>query len=186
LEKDTRQDARATIQAVAFAETFREPLHLMIVKKRLKWIGIIAVAAFGLLQLTNLGRTNPTVVPGHDLLNTNAPPPQIATLLRGACYDCHSYETRWPWYGHVAPISWWLDSHVRDGRKHLNFSEWPHDDAQRAAKKWNRVSDTVRDGDMPLPSYARIHKPARLTDEQRKQLADWAEQQAQQLRASAP
>jgi hypothetical protein len=158
----------------------------MIVKKRLKWILITAVAAFGLLQLTNLGRTHPTVVPGHDLLSTNSPPPQIATLLRGACYDCHSYETRWPWYGHVAPISWWLDSHVRDGRKHLNFSEWPHDDAQRAAKKWNRVSDTVRDGDMPLPSYARIHKPARLTDEQRKQLADWAEQQAQQLRASAP
>jgi len=143
------------------------------------------VAAFGLLQLINAGRTTPTVVPGHDLLSTNSPPPQIAATLRAACYDCHSYETRWPWYGHVAPISWWLDEHVRDARERLNFSEWPHDDVQQAAKKWNHVSNTVRDGDMPLPSYAWIHKPARLTAEQRKELADWAEQESQRLKAMA-
>jgi hypothetical protein len=125
------------------------------------------------------------VVPGHDLLSTNAPPPQIAAMLRAACYDCHSYETRWPWYGHLAPVSWWLDGHVRDAREGLNFSEWPHNDPQRAAKKWNHISDRVRDGDMPLSSYARIHKAARLTDEQRKQLADWAQQESQRLKATA-
>jgi hypothetical protein len=153
------------------------------VKKRLKWIAGIALAVFALLQLTNIARTNPTVISGHDLFSTNAPPPQIAAMLRGACYDCHSYETHWPWYGHVAPVSWWLDGHVRDARDRLNFSEWPHDDPQRQAKKWNRVSDSVRDGDMPLPSYMRIHKIARLTDEQRKELADWAEQEAKRLKA---
>jgi len=153
------------------------------VKRRLKWILAIIIAAFALLQLTNVGRTNPNVTPGHDLLSTNSPPVEISAILHGACYDCHSYETRWPWYGHVAPVSWWLDSHVRDARARLNFSEWPHDNSQKAARKWNNVADTVRNGEMPLPSYARIHKAARLTDDQRKRLADWAEQEAQRLNA---
>jgi hypothetical protein len=146
---------------------------------------VILVGAFGLLQLTNAARTSPVVTPGHDLLSTNSPPPQIAALLRDACYDCHSYETRWPWYGHIAPISWWLDSHVHDARDRLNFSEWPHGNSQKAARKWNSISDTVREGEMPLPSYARIHKAAQLTDEQRKLLADWAEGEAQRLHTTA-
>ena len=150
-------------------------------KKRIKWILAGLVVVFGLMQLTNLGRTNPPVIPGHDMMSTNPPPPEIASTLRGACYDCHSYETRWPWYGYVAPVSWWLDAHVRDARERLNFSEWPHNDAQRAGKKWSRVSEAVSDGDMPLPSYARIHKAARLTDDQRKRLADWADQEAKRL-----
>lgn len=157
---------------------------LIIVKKKWKWIVIVVMGVFALMQLTNLARTNPAVSPGHDLLSTNPPPPEIATMLRSACYDCHSYETRWPWYGHVAPVSWWLDSHVREARERLNFSEWPHNDPQRAVKKWNRISDAVQDGDMPLPSYARIHKAARLTQEQRDKLADWAGQEAQRLKAT--
>jgi hypothetical protein len=155
------------------------------VKKRLKWILLVVVAAFGALQLTNMGRTNPTVVPGHDVFSKNPPPPEIAAMLRSACYDCHSYETRWPWYGHVAPVTWWLDSHVRDARERLNFSEWPHDDAQKAAKKWHYVGDSVRDGDMPLASYAKIHKAARLTEQQRTLLADWADKEADRLKSMA-
>lgn len=143
------------------------------------------IVAFALLQLTNAARTSPTVVPGHDLLSTNAPPEEISSMLRGACYDCHSYETHWPWYAHVAPVSLWIDSHVRDARERLNFSEWPHDNSQKAARKWNNVADTVRDASMPLPSYLKMHKAARLTDDQRKRLADWAELQAQRLNATA-
>ena len=173
-------------EEIALVETFPAPLHLNIVKKSFKWILLGVIAVFALLQLTTLGRSTPSATPGHDLLSsTNSPPPEIATLLRGACYDCHSYETRWPWYGYVAPVSWWLDDHVNDARQRLNFSEWPQNDPQKAAKRWNHVSDTVRDGDMPLPSYAWIHKAARLTPEQRKQLADWAEQEAQRLHARA-
>ncbi|HWC58591.1 MAG TPA: heme-binding domain-containing protein [Verrucomicrobiae bacterium] len=154
-------------------------------KCRLKWFLIAVLAAFALLQLTNAGHTNPAVTPGHDMLSTNPPPPQITAILRNACYDCHSYETRWPWYGHVVPVSWWLNSHVVDARERLNFSEWPHNDAQKAAKKWTHISDSVREGDMPLPSYAKIHKAARLTGEQRNALADWADAEANRLKALA-
>jgi hypothetical protein len=169
---------------IAFAETFFDSLRHTSVKKRLKWIFGIVIAAFALLQLFNPPRTNPPVAPGHDLFATNPPPPQIAATLRGACYDCHSYETTWPWYSRVAPVSWWIAGHINDGRERLNFSEWPHDDAKRAARKLNDISGAVRDGDMPWPSYARIHKPARLTDEQRNELADWAEQEAERLKST--
>jgi hypothetical protein len=154
-------------------------------KAVLKWLvggGVVLAAA---LQLTNPALTNPPVVPGHDVLATHPPPPEVATLLRSACYDCHSDETQWPWYSHVAPVSWWLDHHVKDARKKLNFSEWPNDDPQRAAKKWNRVSEEVISGDMPLPSYARIHPMARLNAGQREQLSKWADQEARRLQPDA-
>jgi hypothetical protein len=160
------------------------------VKRCLKWIFVVLLAVFALMQLTNLGHTNPAVTSGHDLFSsTNQPPAEITTLLREACYDCHSYETRWPWYGHVAPVSWWLNSHVDDARAQLNFSEWPHNDPQKAARKLNHIGDAVRDGDMPLPSYAKIHKAARLTEEQRSALSEWAFNEADRLKGltnSAP
>ena len=151
-------------------------------KSRLKLIVVILLGAFALLQLTNLGHTNPAVTASHDLLSgTNAPPAEIATMLRAACYDCHSYETRWPWYGHVAPVSWWINSHVTDAREVLNFSEWPGNDPKRAARKLNHIGDSVRDGDMPLPSYLKIHKAARLTEQQRDALSEWAFQESDRL-----
>jgi len=153
------------------------------VKRCLKWTVVILLAAFGLLQLTNLGHTNPAVAAGHDLLSSSNPPPaEVASMLRNACYDCHSYETRWPWYGHVAPVSWWLNSHVADAREVLNFSEWPRNDPQKAARKLNHVGDSVRDGDMPLPSYLKIHKAARLTEQQRDALSEWAFNESDRLK----
>lgn len=133
------------------------------------------------LQFTNPPRLNPAVVQGHDLMATNAPPPQIAALLKNACYDCHSSETQWPWYSHVAPLSWWLVKHVNDARDSLNFSEWPHDSARRARKKWNRIADAVDADEMPLPSYVWIHRQSRLNAQQRKQLIEWAQQEAKRL-----
>ena len=148
------------------------------------------VVVFALLQLTNLGRTNPAVTAGHDFFNgTNPPPAEITTMLHNACYDCHSYETHLPWYGHVAPVSWWLNSHISDARYVLNFSEWPHNDPEKAARKLNHIGDSVRDGDMPLPSYTKIHKAARLTEQQRDALSEWAFQESDRLKGlnnSAP
>ena len=155
-------------------------------KKSVQWaIGGVA-AGLVLLQLTNPARTNPPVVSGHDLFAVDPPPAEIAESLRNACYDCHSHETRWPWYSHVAPVSWWLVHHIDDARKHLNFSEWPHDDPRRAARKWRQIADEVSAGTMPLPSYARMHAEARLTAEQRAAIARWAARQAERLRDNAP
>lgn len=155
------------------------------VKIRWRWL-LAGTAAVALLaQFFRPARTNPPVAPGHDLLTSNAPPREIAGLLRTACYDCHSAETKWPWYSQVSPVSWFLVSHVNEGRQRLNFSDWPHADPQRAARKWNRISDQVGSGDMPLSSYTWLHPAARLSAEQRDRLANWAGQQARRLQASA-
>jgi hypothetical protein len=153
-------------------------------KKKLKWIFGALVAVFALLQITNPARTNPPLPPGGDISATNPPPPQIAAQLRASCYDCHSDETKWPWYGHVAPASWLVVGDVNEGRRHLNLSDWPKD-SERAAKKLERMSEELDYKEMPPAKYTIIHADARLTDDQRKALIQWADDTAAKLKVAA-
>jgi Haem-binding domain len=152
-------------------------------KKILKWILAGLVLVFVLLQFTNPARTNPPFDPAHDLMATNPPPPEIAALMHGACYDCHSDETRWPWYGHIAPVSWLVASDVNDARRHVNFSDWPYDDPRRAARRLGDMSDDVQSGDMPPTDYTWMHPAARLTAAQRAAFVKWADAAAARWRA---
>ena len=154
-------------------------------KKKLKWIFAAGVVVFALLQLMNPTRTNPPVTPGHDLMATKAPPPQIAALLHAACYDCHSYETKWPWYSRIAPVSWLVVGDVKDGRERMNFSDWPRELPERAAKRLGRISEEVGYKDMPPSKYTLMHPEARLTADQRQQLIHWADQEAARLKPAA-
>jgi hypothetical protein len=147
-------------------------------KKWLKRGGVAVILGAAALQLTNPPRTNPPVPTGRDLLAAGPPPPEVAALLKSACYNCHSYETKWPWYSHIAPFSWQITGHVNDARDAMNFSDWPHDEPSRVRKRWRHIADAVEDREMPLPSYALIHPDARLTDQQRAQLVQWARQAA--------
>jgi hypothetical protein len=155
-------------------------LKLRMMKKRIKWIGLVALIAVIGLQFTNPSHQNPPVLPGHDLFATNAPPASIAKVLRNSCYDCHSFETKWPWYSYVAPVSWLLARDIKAARSNLNFSDWPHDDAGRARKRWRHVADAVENGEMPLSNYVLIHREAALNQEQRAELVKWAQEQAGQ------
>jgi len=152
-------------------------------KKILKWVGGILLVAFALLQVTNPARTNPPFNPADDLLATNVPP-SVAALLRASCYDCHSSQTRWPWYAHVAPVSWLVVKDTDEGRETLNFSEWPHDNPARAAKRLDAISEAVQYGEMPPKKYTLIHRDAILTEAQRKEISDWADAESERLRAS--
>lgn len=143
-------------------------------RRWLKWIVAALAVGFAALQLTNSPHTNPPTVAGHDLLATNPPPPEISALLKAACYNCHSYETEWPWYSHIAPFSWRITVDVNNGRDALNFSEWPHDHPSWGRKRWRHIADRVEDKEMPLPIYTLLHPSARLTDAQRAELVQWA------------
>ncbi len=110
-----------------------------------------------------------------DLLAKHPPPPQVRALLQQACYDCHSNNTRYPWYTEVQPVGWWLKWHVDDGKRHLNFSEFGAYSAKRAGKKLEQIADEVEQHGMPLPSYTWMHPGARLTPDEIRLLADWAE-----------
>jgi len=108
-----------------------------------------------------------------DLLANYPAPPEVKRLLAVACYDCHSNNTRYPWYSNFEPVAWWLASHVEDGKKHLNFSDFANYPPKRAARKLQQCIDELGDKTMPLPSYRIGHPDARLTDEQSKLLSDW-------------
>lgn len=76
--------------------------------------------------------------------------PQVATILEQSCNDCHSNKTRWPWYSHVAPVSWFVIDHVDHGRSHLNFSDWGRFDPREAEEMLGMICKEVQSGAMPL------------------------------------
>ena len=149
-------------------------------------IGVLGLLAVMALQFTNPSHQNPLVLSGHDLFATNAPPPSVAALLRNSCYDCHSFETKWPWYSYVAPVSWFVARDVSAARSKLNFSDWPHQDPGRARKRWRHIADEVENSEMPLPGYTQMHPQARLDERQRAALVKWAREQADSARQNGP
>jgi Haem-binding domain len=102
-------------------------------------------------------------------------PATVDSTLHRACYDCHSYETRAPWYAQIAPVSWWLKSHVNGGRKALNFSEFATYPKKRQLKRLRDACDQVKKGDMPLKVYLPLHPAAKLSDGDRGMLCTWFE-----------
>jgi len=125
------------------------------------WLGAI-VALVLLIQLVPYGRShvNPAVTrePSWDQ-------PATRDLARRACFDCHSNETQWPWYASVAPFSWYLQRHVNEARREMNFSEW--DQPQREA---HEAAEKVEQGEMPLWSYLLLHPEAKLNPAEREAL----------------
>jgi hypothetical protein len=152
--------------------------------KKLKWFVVALAVVFALLQLANPSRTTPPILPGHEVTATNAPPPQVMTLLHAACYDCHSYETKWPWYSRVAPVSWLIMSDVRGGRARANFSDWPNEHPDWVVHRWEDISEEVGYKEMPPAKYKLLHPEARLTDAQRQELIQWADAEAERLKAT--
>lgn len=132
---------------------------------RLAGLAALVLAA---MQFVPVTRSNPPVG-----LGVHAPPGVRAALER-VCWNCHSNETRWPWYAYVAPASWLVVRDVRHARAAINFTSWPvtaWDDAVNRRLVWSQV----RQGKMPLRRYAMLHADARLSDEERELIRKWAE-----------
>ncbi|MEQ1744346.1 MAG: heme-binding domain-containing protein [Saprospiraceae bacterium] len=137
----------------------------------------ILIALAGLLlaiQFIRPDRSVPAVDPAQDIRQVLRPPAEIATVLKNACYDCHSYEARYPWYAQIAPVSWWLAGHVNEGREHLNFNTFAALSASDRTEALEEIAEVVQEGEMPLKSYTWTHGDARLSAEQRSALVAWA------------
>jgi len=99
----------------------------------------------------------------------------VAAILRRSCYDCHSNESRWPWYSYVAPISWLVASDVHEGREHVNFSDWGRSGHHHGtAETIEKIGEEVAGGDMPLWYYLPLHPGARLSKSDVETLKTWA------------
>lgn len=136
--------------------------------KRLARAAAAAIVALGLLQLVPVERDNPPL--GVPL---DAPQP-VAGILRASCYDCHSNETRWPWYSRVAPASWLVANDVHEARHQINFSDWGARTSNEQARMRAEIAEEVEAGEMPPARYLLAHRDARLTPERQQALVDWA------------
>lgn len=133
--------------------------------------------------------------PSKNISNTRSPndiaavynePENVRTILNKACNDCHSNNTRYPWYNNIQPVAWWLHSHIQDGKRGLNFNEFT---TYRISKQYHRMQDVideVKEGDMPLGSYTIIHTDSRLTDQEKVTLTNWANSIRAAIKAKYP
>lgn len=103
------------------------------------------------------------------------PNTEVKEILQSACYDCHSANTEYPWYNNIAPVSYWLAGHVKEGKEHLNFSDWENYTDKKKDHKLEEVVEEVKKGEMPLKEYTWTHGDARLTESQVSALVSWAD-----------
>lgn len=99
-------------------------------------------------------------------------PISVMKVLKKSCYDCHSNETKWPWYSNVAPFSWVISQNVKNARLGVNFSIWESYTKEQKEKKLKTVFRTVY-ASMPLQGYLKFHKEANLSKSERKMIRDW-------------
>ena len=115
-------------------------------------------------------------------------PEEVNELLKVSCNDCHSNKTVYPWYGNIQPVAWWIDEHITDGKRHLNFSEFTKRPIAIQHHKFEEIIEEVEEHEMPLESYTYLglHREADLTDEQRKTIIRWAKEQMDFLKETYP
>jgi hypothetical protein len=100
-------------------------------------------------------------------------PTEVQEILKTSCNDCHSNNTVYPWYSEIAPISWYLASHVNEGKEHLNFSEWTVYNENQKSHIIKDIEEELEEQKMPLKSYLIIHKDAKMTEDQYNTLLNW-------------
>jgi Haem-binding domain len=143
----------------------------------MKRIVIISIALIILIQLIPIDRNNPTTDESSEIKLDG----EVKMIIQTACYDCHSNNTKWPWYSYVAPVSWLIANDVSDGRDEINFSLWNTYSQKRIDRKFREIAEQIEKEEMPLPIYLLMHSEANLDKSQRKVLINWANKNLEML-----
>jgi hypothetical protein len=113
-------------------------------------------------------------------------PADVNAILDKACYDCHSNNSRYPWYFNIQPIGMWMDDHIKEGKQGLNFSEYTNKRLRYQYHKMEEVIEVINEDAMPIDSYTWTHKDAILTVEEKSKLKNWAQSIMDTLEAQYP
>lgn len=141
-------------------------------KKILLGVAVLLIA----IQFVRPAKNTGTLVSSTDITNVVNVPENIKNILHAACYDCHSNSTSYPWYSTIMPFGWWLNHHVKEGKEHLNFSEFATYSTKKQDHKLEETSEEVEEHEMPLSSYTIVHPEAKLTEEQILALEAWVKE----------
>jgi hypothetical protein len=144
-----------------------------------RWVFVLFLVVFIGAQFVRPDRSNPPSTPGASLLAKA--PPDVTAILTRACRDCHSNDTRWPWYTNVSPTSWFVANHVHHGREHFNFSNWTSIAAAEQNSLLGEMCSLTQREQMPLPSYLLVHRHAKLSPADVKTLCAWTEKMRDML-----
>lgn len=109
-----------------------------------------------------------------DITKTVAVPEKVMSVLKIACYDCHSNNTRCPWYVNMQPVAWMMANHIKNGKANLNFSDFGSYSKRKGANKLRAIGKTVKEGSMPITSYTMMHTDAKLSDADKTMIMAWA------------
>lgn len=139
---------------------------------RLK-IMLALLIAFITIQFIRPARNVNTQQMQNDFVKQMSAPADVAGVLKTVCYDCHSNNTRYPWYANIQPVGWLLAKHINDGKAALNFNEFSNYSERRQLSKLKAIHNSVKDGSMPIPAYTLIHRDAKLSAENNALLLQW-------------
>jgi hypothetical protein len=154
--------------------------------KILKRVLLILAVIFIFIQFIRPSRNVGDVNPTHEITASFAVSNEVLNIFKTSCFDCHSNNTRYPWYVNIQPIGWFMDSHIKEAKRKMNFSEFGTYPLHWQYNKFNGIIENVSDGEMPLPSYLLIHMDAKLSDTQKKKLIDWASAVRDSMQAKYP
>ena len=150
-------------------------------KKKIKWTLLTILVIFLAAQLYQPERTNPPVDASQTIYATLHVPPEVRAVLERSCNDCHSHNTRWPWYSYIAPTSWLTAGDVTKGRTMMNLSIWGTYKKTRQITKLGQISDQLEEDEMPLKPYRFMHPSAVLSEAEIQLVSNWAENERDRL-----
>lgn len=136
----------------------------------IKRILLIALGIFLVAQLIQPDRSVPAIDPAKDMLAMTNAPPDIRELVMGACYDCHSNQTTYTWYGYITPVNFIMQDHINQGREVLNYSLW---DKYANSEAGGESGEEIAEGEMAPGYYKLMHGHGDLDAAQQKKLIAW-------------
>jgi hypothetical protein len=156
----------------------------------MKWIFkrilLVLLIIFVLIQFIRPEKNKSEGISRNDISTFYPVPDSIQTILKVACNDCHSNNTLYPWYAEIQPVTWWLNNHIVDGKKDLNFSEFTKYRIRKQYIKFEQIIELVKENAMPLASYTWIHKDAILSNRQKQAIINWSESIRDSIKAKYP
>jgi hypothetical protein len=155
-------------------------------KRVFKIILIALLIIFVIIQFFRPQKNISTDLSTNDITSGLIIPHDVQKILKHSCYDCHSNNTRYPWYFNIQPVAWWLDDHIKEGKRELNFSEFKNYKINRQYKKLEEMIEEVETEEMPLYNYTLIHRSADLSEKQKTLIINWSKSVMKQLKITYP
>jgi len=155
-------------------------------RKGLKYFLIIMLVILILIQFFRPSKNIAAGTSANDISNRFKMQPDVQQIFHTACYDCHSNNTRYPWYWGIQPVAWWMNNHINDAKRAVNYSEFLSYSARKQYKKIEETNEMVEKNEMPLSSYTIIHRDAILSADQKQLIKEYTEGVQSQLKSMYP